>query len=50
MYTQNFEYFKRLILGSPNSEASYVDGFDFEWGYFHTLIVKEIYLEYLKIL
>ena len=25
-------------------EASYVDGFDFEWGYFYTLKVKEIYL------
>ena len=44
MYTQNYEHFKRLILDSPNSEASYVDGFDFEWGYFYTLKVKEIYL------
>ena len=43
-YTQNYEHFKRLILDSPNSEASYVDGFDFEWGYFYTLKVKEIYL------
>lgn len=44
MYTQNYEHFKRLVLDSPNSEAEYVDGFDFEWGYFYTLKVKEIYL------
>ena len=44
MYTQNYEHFKRLVLDSPNSKAEYVDGFDFEWGYFYTLKVKEIYL------
>ena len=44
MYTQNYEHFKRLIIDSPNSEASYVDGFHFEWGYFYRLKVKEIYL------
>lgn len=44
MYTQNYEHFKRLVLDSPNSEAEYVDGFDFEWGYFYKLKVKEIYL------
>jgi hypothetical protein len=44
MYTQNYEHFKRLVLDSPNSEAEYVDGFDFEWGYFYTLKVKEIYI------
>ena len=44
MYTQNYEHFKRLVLDSPNSEAEYIDGFDFEWGYFYTLKVKEIYL------
>lgn len=43
MYSQNYEHFKRLVLDSPNSEAEYVDGFDFEWGYFYTLKVKEIY-------
>jgi len=42
MYTQNYEHFKRLVLDSPNSEVEYVDGFDFEWGYFYTLKVKEI--------
>ena len=41
MYTQNYEHFKRIVLDSPNSEAEYVDGFDFEWGYFYTLKVKE---------
>jgi hypothetical protein len=44
MYTQNYEHFKRLVLDSPNSEAEYVDGFNFEWGYFFTLKVKEIYI------
>ena len=44
MYTQNYEHFKRLVLDSPNSEAEYIDGFDFEWGYFYTLKVKEIYI------
>ncbi len=44
MYTQNYEHFKRLVLDSPNSEAEYVDGFDFEWGYFYTLKVKETYI------
>ena len=41
MYTQNYEHFKRLVLDSPNSEAEYVDGFDFEWGYYYTLRVKD---------
>ena len=44
MYTQNYEHFKRLVLDSPDSEAEYIDGFDFEWGYFYTLKVKEIYI------
>ena len=44
MYTQNYEHFKRPVLDSPNSKAEYVNGFDFEWGYFYTLKVKEIYL------
>lgn len=44
MYTQNYEHFKRLVLDSPNSKAEYVNGFDFEWGYFYNLKVKEIYL------
>ena len=41
MYTQNYEHFKRLVIDSPDSEAEYVDGFDFEWGYYYTLKVKE---------
>ena len=44
MYSQNYEHFKRLVLDSPDSEAEYVDGFDFEWGYFYALKVKEIYI------
>jgi hypothetical protein len=41
MYTQNYEHFKRLVLDSPDSEVEYIDGFDFEWGYYYTLRVKE---------
>ncbi len=41
MYTQNYEHFKRLVLDSPESEAEYIDGFDFEWGYYYTLKVEE---------
>ena len=41
MYTQNYEHFKRLVLDSPDSEAEYIEGFDFEWGYYYTLKVKE---------
>lgn len=41
MTTQNYEHFKRLVLDSPNSEAEYIDGFNFEWGFFYTLLVKE---------
>ena len=41
MYTQNYEHFKRLVLDSPDSEAEYIDGFDFEWGYYYTLKLKE---------
>jgi len=41
MYTQNYEHFKRLVLDSPDSEAEYIDRFDFEWGYYYTLKVKE---------
>ena len=42
MYTQNYEHFKRLVMDSPESEAEFIDGFDFEWGYYYTLRVKEI--------
>ena len=41
MYTQNYEHFKRLVLDSPDSDAEYIDGFDFEWGYFYKLKVEE---------
>jgi hypothetical protein len=42
MYTQNYEHFKRLVFQSPDSEAEYIDGFNFEWGYYYTLRVKEL--------
>ena len=41
MYTQNYEHFKRMVLESPDSEAEYIDGFDFGWGYYYTLNVIE---------
>ena len=41
MYNQNYEHFKRLVLVSPDSEAEFIDGFDFEWGYYYALKVKE---------
>ena len=41
MTTQNYEHFKRMVLVSPNSEAEDIDGFNFEWGFFYTLLVKE---------
>ncbi len=41
MVHQNYEHFKRLVLDSPDSEAEYIHGFDFEWGYTYTLKVKE---------
>ena len=42
MYTQNYEHFKRLVFESPDSEAEYIDRFNFEWGYYYTLRVKEL--------
>ena len=41
MVHQNYEHFKRLVLDSPDSEAEYIHGFDFEWGYDYTIKVKE---------
>lgn len=38
---QNYEHFKRLVLDSPDSEADYIHGFDFECGYDYTIKVKE---------
>lgn len=42
MYTQNYEHFKRLVFESHDSEAEFIDGFNFEWGYYYTLRVKEL--------
>ena len=44
MYTQNYEHFKRLVLESNDSKVDYINGFDFEWGYYYTLKVEENYL------
>ena len=44
MHTQNYEHFKRLALTSSNSEVEYIEGFDFEWGYYYTLKVEETYI------
>ena len=41
MVHQNYEHFKRLVLDSPDSEAEYIHGFDFEWGCDYTIKVKE---------
>ena len=41
MVHQNYEHFKRLVLDSPDSEAEYIKGFDFEWGYAYKLKVQE---------
>jgi len=30
------------VFESPDSEAEYIDGFNFEWGYYYTLRVKEL--------
>lgn len=42
---QNYEHFKRLILKSPDSEAEFIEGFEFEWGYTYKLKVKETKLK-----
>jgi hypothetical protein len=42
MYTQNYEHFKKLVFESSDSEAEFIDRFNFEWGYYYTLRVKEL--------
>ena len=42
MSTQNYEHFKRMVLNSSDSQAQYIEGFDFDWGYRYTLSVKRI--------
>ena len=42
MSTQNYEHFKRMVLNSSDSQAQYIEGFDFDWGYRYTLNVKRI--------
>ncbi|MGB6034833.1 MAG: DUF4377 domain-containing protein [Cryomorphaceae bacterium] len=38
---QNYEHFKRLTLSSPDSDAEYIEDFQFKWGYSYKLSVKE---------
>ena len=42
---QNYEHFKRLTLSSPDSNAEFVEGFDFQWGYTYNLKVKQTKLD-----
>lgn len=42
---QNYEHFKRLTLSSPDSDAEFVEGFDFQWGYTYKLKVKQTKLD-----
>lgn len=42
---QNYEHFKRLTLNSPDSEAEYIENFEFHWGYTYKLKVKETKLK-----
>jgi hypothetical protein len=37
---QNYEHFKRLVLNSNDSQAEYIEGFEFEWGFKYQLKVK----------
>lgn len=37
---QNYEHFRRLTLISSDSEAEYIDGFHFEWGFTYKLKVE----------
>ena len=41
MSTQNYEHFKRLVLNSSDSQAQYIEGFEFDWGYRYSLRVKQ---------
>ena len=41
MRTQNYEHFKRLVLNSSDSQAQYIEGFEFDWGYRYSLRVKQ---------
>ena len=38
---QNYEHFKRLTLSSPDSDAEYIQDFQFQWGYSFKLRVKK---------
>lgn len=38
---QNYEHFKRFVLNSDDPYVEFIDGFDFEWGYFYELEVQQ---------
>jgi Domain of unknown function (DUF4377) len=43
---ENYEHFKRLVIGSQESSCSSIQGFNFEWGYFYKLKIKETEFDY----
>jgi len=43
-YTQNYEHFKRLVLSSSDSNIEFIKDFNYEWGYYYVLKVKEDYI------
>ena len=45
---ENYEHFKRLVINSQETSCSAIDGFDFEWGYFYKLKIKENEYKILK--
>ena len=45
---ENYEHFKRLVINSQGTSCSAIDGFDFEWGYFYKLNIKENEYKILK--
>lgn len=38
---ENYEHFKRLVINSQETSCSVIEGFNFEWGYFYKLKIKE---------
>ena len=43
---ENYEHFKRLVLTCDNVDASYIEGFRFQWGYRYLLEVEVKTLPY----
>lgn len=38
---ENYEHFKRFVINSQETSCSAIEGFNFEWGYFYKLKIKE---------